>query len=455
MRGMLLTLTYFAGLATSVLQAGIVGWRADGTGQFSDASVPLYWDKAEHVVWKTPTPKWSNASPIIVGDRIFICAEPDSLLCLSKQTGEILWQRSNSYVDIAAEDGKEETRKNMAQVDASKKQLRDIQGKRKQLAKQAKENPEDAAVQAELDAATVEETRWRDALNAVQDYVVPETHGANGYSSSTPTSDGTRVYMVFGTGVVVAYDMEGNRLWGRVIEKPNHGWGHSASPVLSDGRLVIHVRDVHGLDPASGETVWRAKSGARWGASVSTVIDGHGVVITANGEIIRAKDGLVLASGLHGLEYCAPLVHDGVVYFIEHGGKAFRLPAKADGTEKPELLWKTEPPKERYYASPLYHDGLIYCINQQRVYSVIDAKTGVVLKSDVIASLRQTVYPSLAWVGSRVFLGAEGGTVVFLEPGVEMKEVAASAIGSFRTCPAFEKDRVYIRTLDSLYCLRP
>ena len=201
MRGILLSSACFAGLAASAFPAGSVGWRADGTGRFPDASAPLLWDKAEHVVWKTPTPKWSNASPIIAGDRIFICAEPDILLCLNKQTGAILWQRANSYVDIAAEDGKEEVRKNMAQADESRKRIREIQGKRKQLAKQAKENPEDAAVQAQAAAAAVEEARWQDALNAVQDYVVPETHGANGYSSATPASDGARVYMVFGTGV--------------------------------------------------------------------------------------------------------------------------------------------------------------------------------------------------------------------------------------------------------------
>jgi hypothetical protein len=178
-------------------------------------------------------------------------------------------------------------------------------------------------------------------------------------------------------------------------------------------------------------------------------------VITANGEIIRAKDGLVLASGLHGLEYCAPLVHEGVVYFIENGGKAFRLPAKADGTEKPELLWQTAPPKERYYASPLYHDGMIYCINQQRVYSIIDAQNGKVLKSETIKSLRQTAYPSVTLAGAYICLGAEGGSTVFLESGAEMKEVAASTIGSFRTTPVFENDRVYIRTLDAMICIRP
>jgi outer membrane protein assembly factor BamB len=443
------------GIGAGVASAGTVGWRNDGTGRFPGVTAPLHWDKAEGVVWKTATPKWSNASPILVGDRIFICAEPDSLLCLDKLTGAVLWQRSNSYADIAPEADREAIAKKMALVGEHDKRIGALQGKLRQLEKTAKEKPDDAETLAAIATNKAEQLLVREERKAVQDYALPSAHGANGFTSCTPTTDGTRIFVFFGNGVAAAYDLEGKRLWARIVEKPTEGWGHSASPVLSEGRLVIQVRDIHGLDAASGETVWKVKSRPRWGAGVGAVIDGQGVVITASGEIIRAKDGFVVASGLHGLEYCAPLVHEGVVYFIENGGKAFRLPAKADGVEKPELLWQTAPPKERYYASPLYHDGALYCINQHRVYSIIDAKNGEVLKSETIKNLRGTVYPSVTLAGGYICLGAEGGSVVLLEPGVEMKEVAVSTLGSFRSCPVFEKDRVYIRTLDAMLCIRP
>ncbi|MBM4163126.1 MAG: hypothetical protein FJ222_01590 [Lentisphaerae bacterium] len=442
------------GLGAGFLSAGTVGWRGDGTGRFPGVTAPLHWDKAECLVWKTPTPKWSNASPILVGDRIFLCAEPDSLLCLNKLTGEILWQHSNSYADIAPEADRDAIRTKMVQVVAIDTRMKELQSKLRPLEKTAKEKPGDAEVQAAITANKTEQSVLREERKAVQDYAMPSTHAANGFSSCTPATDGSRIFAFFGSGVAVAYDLEGTRLWSRVVEKPTEGWGHSASPVLADGRLVIQVRDVHGLDPATGKTVWTVKSKPRWGACVGAVIDGQGVVITANGELIRAKDGLVLASGLHGLEYCAPLVHEGVVYFIENGGKAFRLPAKADGSEKPELLWQTSPPKDRYYASPLYHDGAIYCINQNRVYSIIDAKDGKVLKSQAIKSLKQTVYPSVTLAGTYIVLAAESGSAVILEPGVAMKEVATSSMGPFRSTPVFDNDRVYIRTHDAMVCIQ-
>ena len=52
------------------------GWRADGTGKFPEATPPLEWAKDKGVVWKTPMPKVSNASPVVVGDKLFVLAEP-------------------------------------------------------------------------------------------------------------------------------------------------------------------------------------------------------------------------------------------------------------------------------------------------------------------------------------------------------------------------------------------
>ncbi|MCA1809565.1 MAG: PQQ-binding-like beta-propeller repeat protein [Kiritimatiellia bacterium] len=449
--GCLLAGCLFFHLAASAGE--IAGWRHDGTGRFPAARPTTRWDDKANVIWKTATPEWSNASPVISGNRIFICAEPDILLCLDKTTGKILWQSSNSYQDITPADQHEELSEKMAQAAKVQKELNGISNKQRQLRQELKKTPEDAGLQQELAALQEQESEISKQLEPLEYYRLPSAHKANGYSSSTPVTDGINVYVYFGTGVAAAYDFDGNRLWARIIEKPQANWGHSASPALAGGHFIIHVRDVHALDPATGATVWTAKSSPRWGAMVTTEIDAQPVIITANGEIIHAADGKILAEGLHSLDYCAPMVHDGIVYFIENGGKAFRFPALADGTEQPEELWQTEPPKERYYASPLYHEGLIYCIQQKGVYNILDAQTGSVLKSAKIDSLKRTVYPSVTLAGSLIFIAAEGSQVLFLEPGVEMREVAAFGFEHFRTTPVFEGDRTYVRTLEAMYCI--
>lgn len=429
------------------------GWRGDGTGRFPFARVVESWDAADNVIWRVATPEWSNASPVLSGNRVFICAEPDTLICIDGDRGEILWQRSNSYVDIAPQAQREAITAGMAAAEALNREQRDVTRSLRRLRQQARDDAENTELRARIEALEAEAKQIDERLGPLEAYRLPSTHNANGYSSPTPVTDGSRVYVFFGTGVAAAYDFDGNRIWARVLEKPTAGWGHSASPVLAAGHFIIHIRSVHALDMETGETVWTAPSRERWGSSVTAEIDGQDVVITANGEIIRAADGEILASGMHRLDYCAPLVHDGVVYFIEHGGKAFRLPAKADGVEAPEELWQTTPPRDRYYASPLYHEGRIYSIHQKGMYSVIDAATGEVLKSENVEDLRRTVYTSVTLAGPYILLGSEGGNIVLKKPGIEMRRVAGSRLDTFRSTPVFDQQRAYIRTRDALYCI--
>ncbi|MCZ7645695.1 MAG: PQQ-binding-like beta-propeller repeat protein [Planctomycetota bacterium] len=56
----------------------------------------------KNVVWVTPLPNWSNAMPIVVGEKVFLMAEPDELLCLNKADGRILWKRRTTFVDAAS-----------------------------------------------------------------------------------------------------------------------------------------------------------------------------------------------------------------------------------------------------------------------------------------------------------------------------------------------------------------
>ena len=81
MKGKALGLVVPLAFVGSVL-ADTVGWRHDGTGKFMDATPPTSWSREKNVVWKTAMPGPSNASPVLSGGRIFVCSEPDILLCL-------------------------------------------------------------------------------------------------------------------------------------------------------------------------------------------------------------------------------------------------------------------------------------------------------------------------------------------------------------------------------------
>ena len=82
------------GLSLACQAATPVGFRGDGSGRYPDAKPVTQWSVTNNVLWKTALTNWSNASPILVGNRIFVCAEPATVICLSAKDGTILWQDS-------------------------------------------------------------------------------------------------------------------------------------------------------------------------------------------------------------------------------------------------------------------------------------------------------------------------------------------------------------------------
>jgi outer membrane protein assembly factor BamB len=74
-------------------------WRGPNRNGVADPkqTPPLKWSETENVLWKTPVPGRGYASPIIVGDHIFLptadhAEQTQSVLCYDRKTGKQLWQ---------------------------------------------------------------------------------------------------------------------------------------------------------------------------------------------------------------------------------------------------------------------------------------------------------------------------------------------------------------------------
>jgi len=204
------------------------------------------------------------------------------------------------------------------------------------------------------------------------------------------------------------------------------------------------------LDVETGQEIWKAPAKQVFGSLFHTKLNGMDLVVTAEGRVINAENGTVLAEGLHTLTYNAPVVADGVAYFIENGGKAFKLSTEAGAA--PQELWKTEPAKDRYYGSPLLHDGLIYAVTQKGVLSVIDSKDGKVINEQTLGT-KGTHYTSPTLAGDYLFIGSESGEMAVLKIGREPEKVGVNKLEQFRTCPVFEGGRMYLRCFEHLYCI--
>ena len=74
---------------------------------------------------------------------------------------------------------------------------------------------------------------WQRSLGDIAASAGVDMHEANGYTPVTPVFDGRRVFTVFGSGVVVAHDADGTRLWAGVVREPEKGPEHGPSPLRS------------------------------------------------------------------------------------------------------------------------------------------------------------------------------------------------------------------------------
>ena len=373
-------------LSIPTLNAENTGWRNDGSGKFPNAKPVTEWSSSKNVIWKTPLPDWSNASPILVGKRLFICSEPDVLLSLSADKGRILWQKKNSFEKV---------------------------------------------------------------LPSMANKSFPKTHGVDGYSSPTPVSDGKYVCAMFGMGILVCYDMNGKLQWAKYLETPNpNNWGYCTTPLLYDGKLILHMKDVIALDVKTGKQLWKTKTGRpKWGSPIAFKVGKTKAVVTAAGEILDIANGKIIHKTFHNLAYNAPIANGDTLYFIQNGGQAYKI-----SKNSAERLWTTKPPKERYYASPVYHDGIIYAVTQKGLLSAIDAKTGEVIYSEKL-KINRTVYPSIALAGNLLFVSSDNGNTAVVKAGRKFKQLSFNSLEKFRGSPLFSRKRFYIRGMKKMYCI--
>ncbi len=109
---------------------------------------------------------------------------------------------------------------------------------------------------------------WKQAFEAVlpEDQYSGMGVPSHGYASHTPVSDGKRVFVFFGKSGVMAFDLEGKKLWSQPVgtESDPRRWGSASSPILVDGLVVVTAgpeqRSIVALDAETGKEMWKAES---------------------------------------------------------------------------------------------------------------------------------------------------------------------------------------------------
>jgi outer membrane protein assembly factor BamB len=390
------------GLVTVASAGNWPAWRGDGTGVSNEKSLPVNWSETENVVWRTALPGEGNSSPIIWGNRVIVTAALEEgakrlVICLDAKSGKVLWKT--------------------------------------------------------------------ELLPSEKTLLYPKT----GFAAPTPTTDGRRVFAFFDSPGLVALDMNGQVVWKRalgpfkavynfgtstvlykdmVIQSCDHkgdafiaafrqsdgsecwrtprkssGFGHFGTPMLirvqGKPQLVVNGEPVVSYDPDTGKELWSCR-GMKVCVGPSTVF-GHGLVYASSGrigpimgidpggsgDVTETHVRMNLTTG--GPYVPSPLMYPHLMVPGDNGKMLFY------GANH-ELVVEGQV-RDHFSSSPIGGDGKIYWCSERGKTYVIDA-----------AALTAT------------------------PPAV--KVLAVNEIkGVCLASPAVAGGRLFIRTLEALYCV--
>ncbi len=398
---------------------------SDGTAVSHDAAPPVEWSNTNHLAWKTVLPGPGTSSPIVVGDRVFVT-------CFTGQN----------------EDG--------TAVDPSKLKRHLICINRR-----------DGKINWTTDvSAVLPEDPYRGFLTE------------HGYASSTPASDGENVYVFFGKSGVLAFDLEGHKLWHTNVgkESDKRGWGSGSSLLLYKNMVIVNAssesQSIRALNKKTGKEIWKAEASTlSLCFGTPTVVELPGgkaeLIVSAPGEVwgLNPETGKLLwFAGIRTARNVCPSLAtaDGIIFamggFETHGTSAIRAGGQ-DDVSKSHVLWSV--PQCSYIPSPLISKGHLYWVDDSGKAMCMNASDGKV-KKEVRLPIKskggrmKPVYASVVMAGDELIAVSRSGGVCVLSATPELKVLGTNHLeddSEFNATPAVSQGQLFLRSNRAVYCI--
>jgi outer membrane protein assembly factor BamB len=414
----LCALIVFAALCSGADWRQFRGPGGNAVGE--EKGLPVKWSETQNVLWKTRLPGLGTSSPITVGEHIF-------LTCYS------------GYAESVEKPG--DMNKLMRHVVCLKRQSGEIE-----WTKDVEPKLPESAYRAGNDS-------W------------------HGYSSSTPASDGERLYVFFGKSGVFCFDLKGKQLWKADVGIQSRGWGSGSSVVLYKDLVIVNASVESGslvaLNKMTGKPAWKTSGvGGAWNTPLLVDLPGGKAELVlslpgrAGGKIVgydpQSGKELWRCDGIPDGGYVCPSVvaHGGIVYAI--GGRkntAVAVRAGERGDVKP--LWTTG--RGSNVASPVYHDGHLYWMHERNgIAYCLNASTGETVYEERIQPRPGVVYSSGVVADGKIYYVSQhsGTFVMAAKPKFELLARNTFAENDrTNASPVPDNGRLLIRSDRYLYCV--
>jgi outer membrane protein assembly factor BamB len=302
------------------------------------------------------------------------------------------------------------------------------------------------------------------------------THPKNTLASSTPATDGKRVYAVFWDGkdiALYAYDFEGKQLWKRDLGGFESQHGVGMSPMIHEDRVILaNDQDVSSVllafDAADGKTAWEApRKHFRACYSTPFLLEKPGQTPEL---IVGSTSGLTSYDPRSGKEIwdwtwkfdsmalrtvSSPIYSQGTILATSGDGKGPRhMVAVTAGNpaarRKPSLAWQNKRDFP-YVPSLLAWGNHIYSVTEEGIAACHVLKTG---KEVWRHRLDCTVTSSPILIDGKIYVASDQGDVSVFTASPTFNLLATNPIGERATAtPAVADNRLFIRGDKHLFCI--
>lgn len=405
-------------------------WRGPAQTGVAPGAAPVRWSDASNIAWKIEIPGRGHSSPVVWGDRVFVTtavptgrkAEPPSASGGGRRGDGGAGAHEEHRFDVLA-----------------------------------------------LDRATGKIIWRQTAATAVPHEGYHATYGS--FASNSPTTDGQRLYVSFGSRGLFAYDLNGKMLWQRDFKiqmRMFQEFGEGVGPVLDEGRLIVlfdHEGDgvLAMLDAATGSEIWRTPrtDGTNWAAPLVVRHGGRKQIVVNSPRKVRAYDyetgkQIWETAGL-GLNTIPRAVQHGdsvlvMSGFINPRLMAIRLGREGDLAGTDAIKW-TATRALAYTTSPALYEGKLYFLTDNGMASAIDADSGAPVYQQVRLPKPYAIKASPVVAGGMLYFPTEDGDVVVAKVGPTLDVVATNTLTdqSFVASPAVAAGDIFLRSRTHLF----
>lgn len=412
---------FFIAVALTASTAFAADWRQfrgpDGSGTSAEKGLPTTWSEKDNLVWRAKLPGPGTSSPIVVGKRVY-------LTCYS------------GYGLSPYKKGEEEP-----------------------------ENPKALMRHLVCIDRAGGEVLWSKEFKPVNPESKYYQHEGDfhGYASSTPTSDGERLYVFFGASGLYCFDLDGKELWRKDVGKSVRNWGSSNSPVLFKDLVIVNASvesdSMFAFDKKTGNEVWRIKGiSSSWNTPVlADAPEGPELVVNVSPAVIGLDPAtgkeLWRVKGFGGYVCPSVVAHKNIVYVVRGGVLAIKTGGRGDVTDS-HVLWRGKGSSQ--ISSPVYYDGRLYWLGRNDILSCIDADTGKDVYRQRLSKGGEFFASAMAADGKIYCVSRFSGTYV-VSAGPKFQELACNTFADDKSrtnaSPIVSDGCLLMRSDLYLYCI--